>query len=208
MQYLQERITIPQGPTLTFRRIANVEELIDRAEEVDDLPFWAELWPSALALSAYLWQEEKLHLSQQPLLELGCGLGLAGIVAALKGAKVVQSDFVSAALSVAAENSRFNGVETQQVQADWRNFPAELGTFSYIIGSDILYEPDVHEALEKVLHHHLAPQGQVILTDPGRKGAQQFLQRLPQGYHIEKSTQRIHLDGKDYRIDLYHLRRD
>ncbi|KAB2953852.1 methyltransferase domain-containing protein [Heliorestis acidaminivorans] len=207
MQCLQEKITIPGGPTVQMTRIANVEALIDQAQEVDDLPFWAELWPSALALASYLWQAEKLDLPQQKILELGCGLGLAGIVGALKGAKVTQSDFIPAALQLAAENSRQNGVETTQIQADWRSFPP-LGTFSLIIGSDILYEPEVHRALQKVIDQHLSPAGQLLLTDPGRQGAQEFLQAFRDSWQIEQIKQPIHLDGKDYTIDLYCLRRN
>ena len=46
------------------------------------LPYWAELWPSALALARVL---ARRPLTGRRVLELGCGLGLPAIAAALAG---------------------------------------------------------------------------------------------------------------------------
>jgi predicted nicotinamide N-methyase len=47
-------------------------------------PYWAESWDSAVALGITL--AERLLVERQ-VLDLGCGVGLAGIVAAARGAR-------------------------------------------------------------------------------------------------------------------------
>ncbi|MDT8324291.1 MAG: hypothetical protein RRA94_09275 [Bacteroidota bacterium] len=75
----------------------DIERLIDRISEeefrVDErLPYWAELWHSAVALAEHL-SEGKLPLAGRRVLEIGCGLALPAIVAAAAGARVTCSDF-------------------------------------------------------------------------------------------------------------------
>ena len=51
-------------------------------EEKD--PYWARPWPSAVALAALLLQRPELVAGKR-VAELGAGLGLAGIAAAMAG---------------------------------------------------------------------------------------------------------------------------
>jgi predicted nicotinamide N-methyase len=77
-------------------------------EHEEFLPYWAELWPSGLALARIVRRRdlEGLHV-----LELGCGLGLPSIVAALGGAEVLATDWSPEALEVAAANAERNGAD-------------------------------------------------------------------------------------------------
>lgn len=198
-----ETIQIPGGPSLVFTRVDNVDSLINAAEDIDELPFWAELWPSAIGLASYLWQE--LDLRDKAVLELGAGLGLAGIGAAKKGALVTQTDFIQEALNMAATNGEANHVSNRLLLADWRNFP-EIGTFPVIAGSDILYEPELHHHLETLILKHLEPGGSLILSDPGRDHARNFLLRFkPPGWDLQLTQIPVELDGKTYNIRIYHL---
>ncbi|ABZ83580.1 conserved hypothetical protein [Heliomicrobium modesticaldum Ice1] len=205
MQRVTELIAVPGGPVLTFTRIGNVDDLISAAQEEDDLPFWAELWPASLGLAAYLWRQ--VDMQERQVLELGCGLGLSGIVAALKGAEVTQTDFIPAALELAGENAARNGVKTERVWADWRRFPA-MGNFSLIIGSDILYERTLHGNLETILTTHLAPGGEFIIADPGREWAALFFDRLDAAaWQRDLSIIPVHLDRKEYAIRIHRWQR-
>lgn len=49
------------------------------------------IWPSALLLADYIWKH-KYQFREQAVIELGAGVGLAGIVAALVGARVTLTD--------------------------------------------------------------------------------------------------------------------
>lgn len=165
------RVIVP-GRVLTIRAYASVDELLDKCSGDDDIPFWAELWPSSRGLAQYLWTRDLTGLR---VLELGAGVGLGGIAAALRGASVVQTDYVRRALAFARLNARRNqarGIRT--VLGDWRNFPS-LGEFDLIIGADILYEPSLHAFLRSVILRHIKATGYVILADPGRLAADNFV---------------------------------
>ncbi|KAL4441510.1 hypothetical protein ABPG77_002014 [Micractinium sp. CCAP 211/92] len=71
---------------------------------------WCHLWPSALALATELLQRPAL-LAGRRCYELGCGLGLAGLAAALAGAsEVLLLDREPLALQCALLNASLNGL--------------------------------------------------------------------------------------------------
>ncbi|HEX6987953.1 MAG TPA: methyltransferase domain-containing protein [Bacillota bacterium] len=170
---LVEHVIPLPGRRLRVRAYASVDALLDRVTGDDDIPFWAELWASSRALAGWLWHRDLLHGLR--VLELGCGVGLAGIAAALRGARVLQTDRAPEALILARENARRNGCPSiERRLADWRRFP-DLGRFDLVLGADILYEPRLHADLIDVLARHLEPGGRAVLADPGRRGAECFL---------------------------------
>jgi methylase of polypeptide subunit release factors len=62
-----------------------------------------------------------LALDGQHVLELGCGLGLVGVVAALQGARVLCTDYEADALAFARHNARHNHCKQVRFrQVDWR----------------------------------------------------------------------------------------
>lgn len=168
---IEHVISLP-GRQLQIRAYASVDALLERVSDPDDIPFWAELWSSSRALAGWLWQQDLRGLR---VLELGCGVGLAGIAAALRGARVLQTDYAPEALALSRDNALLNGCRSiSRRLADWRRFP-DLGSFDLILGADILYEPQVHPDLARVLERHLEPSGRAVLADPGRMGAERFL---------------------------------
>eukprot|EP00959_Pyramimonas_sp_CCMP1952_P174566 3648105-Pyramimonas_sp.AAC.2 len=58
------------------------------AGQGDADPYWATLWPSAVSLASIL-QEEPELVAGARVCDLGAGLGLGGIGAALAGAREV-----------------------------------------------------------------------------------------------------------------------
>ncbi|HEX3032126.1 MAG TPA: methyltransferase domain-containing protein [Bacillota bacterium] len=194
------------GFSVRVKQIADLDPLLARVKVEDDIPFWAELWPSSLALARYLWQGA--DLTGYKTLELGAGLGLSGIVAGLKGASVLQTDLVVESLNWARENAVLNGLETiRYQQADWRDFRVE-GTFDLIIGSDVLYEPKLHPHLESILSSRLAPGGRTCLADPGRTGGELFIETLQgKGWSVTKETITVLHDGLTNSINIYQVER-
>jgi ETFB lysine methyltransferase len=149
------------GKTFLIRRPARSDQRIQGADEY--IPFWADLWPAARMLAKAI-----LHEPWTPgteALELGCGLGLPGIVALLCGLKVTFSDFDACALHFVAENAKLNGFDDFQTrQLDWRNPPADL-QYPILLGSDLVYEQSNVEPLVQFLKQALAPGGAGLLTD-------------------------------------------
>lgn len=153
-----------------LERPPDPEALIDEeafAREDEYLPYWAELWPSAHALARALHDEPPRGLR---MLELGCGLGLPSVVAALLGAQVTATDWSADAVAATERNAARNGVAVDGLVASWFD-PApllELAPFDLVIGADLLYEHrNVAPLLDLV--PRLAPRAWI--ADPGRHTA-------------------------------------
>ncbi len=121
------------------------------ADERGDAPYWAELWPCARALAAHL---ASLDLTGVRVLELGCGLALPSLVAALRGADVVASDVSADALERVAESGRRTlGRPLETLCADLHD-PASLlarGPFDLVLGADLLYDCTLATAMGELI---------------------------------------------------------
>ena len=111
------------------------------------------------------------------MLELGAGVGLAGLAAAAVGSRVLQTDRDADALALCKENAERNELRTEQRVADWATNP-ELGRFDWVIAADVLYRSTLHEHLSTLFHASLAPNGRLLLADPFRSASVQFLELL------------------------------
>jgi predicted nicotinamide N-methyase len=151
---------------LTLLRPPEPEALLDEARFADDefLPYWAELWPSGLALARALPE----RLEGLSAVELGAGLGVPSLVAAIRGARVTAVDWAPEAVELLRENAARNHIRLAAVHADWRAF---TGSFDLVLGADLLYEARNVEALVDLLPH-LGPR--VLLAEPGRPHAAAF----------------------------------
>src|SRR4051812_115944 len=80
---IEEVVTLPAAE-LRVLRPRDSDELLDEEafEDEEFLPYWAELWPSGVALARAV---SPRALRGARTLELGCGLGLPSIAAALAG---------------------------------------------------------------------------------------------------------------------------
>jgi predicted nicotinamide N-methyase len=195
-----------EGRNLELVKVANIDDLLDRITDVDELPFWAEIWPAAIGLAIFIIQNRE-HFSGKRILELGAGAGLAGIAAKLAGGNVTQSDFIEAALPFIRVNCLRNRVPVGNfLLADWRNFPDVAAKYDLVIGADILYEKTVHSDLVKVFHRVLKSGGSVYLADPGRGFGRQFITDLIT-FGWENILVRIPVfyEEQTYTIDIYRL---
>jgi predicted nicotinamide N-methyase len=187
------------------------------------LPYWAELWDSAPGLARWLAERVSASgwgalLSDLPLpntrpapppkvLDLGCGMGLTGTVAAALGARVLFADLEPAALLFARLNSlpfaagagRPPRVRTRQL--NWQR--DQLGErFDLILGADILYEHKQWEYLEPFWRAHLSPAGGVVLLgEPGRPTGDAFIDWVrPRGWSLKQFDQPVETRPKPIRL--------
>lgn len=152
------------GLDLVLEVVANVEDLVTDPEDDDQIPYWAELWPAARGLAQHIW--EKIDFRGETVLELGAGLGLPGLVAALKGGLVTFSDYKDESLEIIARNAALNGIRgAAYLLADWRYFEVEQ-KFDWIIGSDVLYNPSLNPYVAGILERNLAPGGNLLFAHP------------------------------------------
>lgn len=167
------------------------------ADELD--PFWAATWRAAIGMDRYL---GRLNLNGQRMLELGCGSGRAGIAAALHGANVTMTDAAVEGLMVAEWNAWPYRDRLTICNLNWRNETLPQPLFPWIIGSDIVYDPNLWSILEPCIRRHLAPEGTVLLTEPQRQTGDRFLQWVRErGWIVE--TELIDLEDQQREIRLF-----
>jgi predicted nicotinamide N-methyase len=198
-----------QGQAVHITKIADFEALLTDISPVtfaedERLPYWAELWPSAIAMASYIVQH--LSLPGRPVLELGCGLGLAGVVAARHGAHVLCTDYEAAALTFARHNARRNACQHIHFRlVDWRQ-PALRRRYAYILASDVIYEARNFGPLVALLKRYLARDGVAVFSEPGRVNAVPFFALLRQrGFTYDRDVQPVEWDGM-HRIAIYTIR--
>lgn len=147
------------------------------AESHAQAPYGLLLWESAVALARSLHRQPTLVANKQ-VLELGAGVGLPGLVARSLGAEVWQTDHLTAALEVAWLNARANDVSgIRQFTADWTRWTDDR-LYDVILGADILYERTMQASVVSIFSRNLAPNGLVLLADPGRQQSIDLLARL------------------------------
>jgi predicted nicotinamide N-methyase len=136
-------------------------------------PYWAEVWESgvelAYAVSARDW-------AGATVLELGCGLGLPSLAAALRGARVLATDRVADALAFAGANAAENGVAVETVVCAW-NDPEpvlERAPWDLVLVADVLYGQRGIDELTPLLPR-LVADGEVWVADPDRPLTPSFL---------------------------------
>ena len=177
---IAERIALPGGE-VELMRPPDAEALISEEsfEHEEFLPYWAELWASAVALAHDV---SMRALSGRPTLELGCGLGLPSIAAARAGGRVLATDWSPDAVRATAANAEQNEAQVETMECSWAEPDAivERGPWPLVLASDVLYERRNVELLLDLLPRLVDETGLVLLADPGRVPAERFLAAAPE----------------------------
>ncbi len=152
---------------------------------------FGQIWPSGRALAQAMFAYD---IHGKRILELGCGLALASLILARRGADITASDHHPLAEQFLAYNAGLNRLP-MPVYRDlpWSADGSELGKFDLIIGSDILYERS-HSGLLAVLLGRLALAcSEIIISDPGRGNSGRMTTALvAQGYRVREDRQAFH----------------
>jgi predicted nicotinamide N-methyase len=186
---------------------ANADDLIREDDFVRDerLPYWADLWPSARILADEL---TVMRLAGQRVLELGCGLGLVAIGAALAGAEVTATDYYDDALEFAALNvAEATGRTIATRMVNWVEMPPDLGRFDVVLASDVLYEHRYAALVANAIAATLVRGGEAIVADPGRIALQEFLDECEARGLTHESDPRPFVEGEIRQtVTLWRLR--
>jgi predicted nicotinamide N-methyase len=181
---VEELIPLPVGE-VALRRPRDAEALIseDDFEHEEFLPYWAELWASSVALAHDM---AGRSLRGARVVELGCGLGLPSIAAAMAGGRVLATDWSPEAIEATDENARRNGVRLESAVVSWSRPDAlvERGPWRYVLASDVLYERRNVELLLGLLPRLVDGRSEVLIADPQRRPAERFLERAPERWHV------------------------
>jgi predicted nicotinamide N-methyase len=212
---IREKVIVEEQ-TFIITRPDKVERLLDypsvpaAAGTNEYMPFWADLWPAARMLAKAILRENWPKASDGKVLtalEIGCGLGLPGVVALSRGLRVIFSDYDATALDYAADNARINGFDNFEVmQLDWRRPPADLQV-PIIIGSDLIYEQSSAEPLAALIKRVLQPDGYALIAGQDRPAVPALLAAmLAVGLKYTEAPVRAGVPGQGrYKGTLYRI---
>jgi predicted nicotinamide N-methyase len=173
----EDRFDLGTG-VLSIRRPSGVEELVEAGTPVSAL-YWATPWPSGCALARYV---AGLALEGRRVIELGAGLGLPALAAARAGATVLATDVQPEAMALLRQNARRAlGRRIHTLRADVADPPPELldeGPYDLVLAADVLYRPELPEALAGLLPRLVAPGGEALVAFPWAGQADPLLELL------------------------------
>jgi predicted nicotinamide N-methyase len=187
------------------------DALIDEAEfDADErLPYWADLWPSAKALARHVIDRPP---AEKTVIELGCGVALPSLALRSLGTDVLATDYYDDALLFARANAHRNGLgPLATALLDWRHPPVDA-RFDLVLAADVLYEMRNAEALAALLPQIVAPEGRVLLADPGRVYQADFRNRMYfAGWRAEETDVRTEVSdpatGATSTVRIFEIRR-
>lgn len=195
------------------------EKATGRRKRDDELhlPYWAELWDSSLGMASFIAEQwaacgreesavarlarRSMSSGRPPsVMDLGCGMGLAGTVAARLGAKVLFADLETPALLFAELNSLADASRCRMRKVNWQTDRLNE-RFDLILGADIVYDRTQWVFLEPFFAAHLAPGGGILLGEPGRSSGEEFETWIAaRGWKLQRFTQAAAGGGKSIRL--------
>lgn len=140
-------------------------------------PSWASVWPAAAALAGHIAQNPVLVRGLQ-VVELGAGLGIAGLSAAMQGAHcTLLVDREPLALHCAMSTALLNGLTTAAMGqatvpqtvcgsvSDWAQISEQV-TGDIVLGAEVLHDPEEVPGLAHCSAQILRGGGTLLITDP------------------------------------------
>jgi predicted nicotinamide N-methyase len=140
-------------------------------------PYWAKVWPSAIALHNVLQKHPSL-IRDKTVLELGAGVGLPALMIADITKSIIISDYDSEAVELLRKNiAHLQLQNVQAMQLDWNTIPENI-TAEVVILSDVNYDPTQFETLTKLIEKFIHQGCTIILSTPQRIMASPFVLEL------------------------------
>eukprot|EP00930_Biecheleria_cincta_P055391 TRINITY_DN41713_c0_g1_i1.p1 TRINITY_DN41713_c0_g1~~TRINITY_DN41713_c0_g1_i1.p1 ORF type:complete len:649 (+),score=93.12 TRINITY_DN41713_c0_g1_i1:71-2017(+) len=188
----------PEVQRIHVDGLASEVSMLQHPERVASGCTGFRIWSSALLLANELAQTPDI-VRGRTVVELGCGCGLAGIVAALCGASVVLTDRDEECVELARESAEANATEiaaagghVECAVLDWEwpevtqdEVPRIFGNTDVVIASDPLYSATTIKALPRAATALLAPRGTLLCFVGVRKscgGRATIAQFMAQAY--------------------------
>lgn len=188
-------IAIPNTKSLIIRSLCDRQQYHDPDGQAARLgissalwPMFGLLWPSAIHLAGQL--ALRPVCPREKILEIGCGLALASLIAHRRGARITASDCHPYAERFLRANLRLNDLPSslsyrhgqwglEVPLTDEQAGRAVLSEqYHLIIGSDLLYEPEAPAGLAKFIHDHAMPEAEVWIVDADRGYRREFNQHM------------------------------
>ena len=210
-----EDVAIRGGADLHIRSLLDCQQFSDpeglaEAARISSAawPLFGMIWPSARVLAGVMQSHE---VAGKRILEIGCGLALASIVAHRRLADITASDCHPLTGNFLQHNLKLNALPPLKYQTgNWSRANPQLGKFDLIIGSDVLYERGQAELLSAFIETHAAADVEVIIIDPNRGYCGGLNRNMDQrGFQLQETRMDyIQADGANYRGRMLNYQRN
>lgn len=188
-----------------------VPKSLDRFLDPEDLfrnfPLWSKIWEASIILSDYL--AGMPVESEKRFLEIGCGMGVVGVVASAFGHRVTMTEYNPDALNFARANACANlladdsGLEITEL--DWTR-PRLEGLFDTIVGSEVIYKEKDYQPILRLFKTYLRPSGEIILAEGVRKTSMEFFRQMSEFFDISAQKKILSSRGEEARVILARMK--
>ncbi|MBF0202624.1 MAG: methyltransferase [Desulfamplus sp.] len=189
--------------TLNLYVPKTIDRFINKDKPFEGFPLWAKIWEATAVLA--------LHLSSIPpdpdrrIMEIGAGMGVAGIYAASLGHRVTITEYNRDALNFARANALENGIHDVDILSlDWR-VPHPMGKFDRIIGSEVVFREADITTLLSVFKLYLLPGGTITLAEGMRKTSLDFVRVMEKHYSVRLKKQTVKSAKEDIPVVLIEM---
>ena len=196
--------------SLELFTVENIDPFIDALEEkgpngLTGFPYWVKIWEAAIALAAHL--SELSPDTSRTVIELGAGMGVAGLFLAASGHDVTLTDIDDNALKLINKNIDHNNLRSATTQKlDWHRFEPP-GRYDIVCGAELVYrQDDIRPALEAV-RSVVKPDGTVYLAhDVKRLSMIEFLAEAGKDFGIEHAGKSLDMGGGKKEIVIHTMK--
>lgn len=170
--------------------------------DMPELAFWAKPWPAALALANFI-AEHPYRIADKIVVELAAGLAIPSLTAAKFAKKVILSEYVLPPIQNMEASIKINQLTNCKTACiNWQTVPEHIQP-EVLLLSDICYNPNDFDALQKMMHHFLSKGTTILMSTPHRLAGKSFLLSI-QTHCIYQETQEV----MDTMVSVWVLKQD
>lgn len=175
-----------------------IEPFIDVDAPINNFPLWAKVWPASMVLADFMASQPVDP--QRQILEIGAGIGIAGIAASAFGHHVSISEYNKDALEFTKANAVINGFDNVPVfSMDW-NHPRFKVRYDQIIGSEVIFREQDFSPILNLFKSALKLDGEVILVSEIRKPVLDFYQKIKDAFDLKLQQKILRSENEEIKI--------
>ena len=171
------------GRPFRFHVPRTIDSFIDPDDPMRNFPLWSKVWEASLLLASKM--ASRPVGRNDRLLELGAGLGVAGLVAAAFGHDVTVTEHDPHALAFLEANRLENECRHARVRRlDWHQLDWDA-RFDVILGSELIYRESDFKVMRSLFRELLRPGGEILLAGEIRQTNKAFLDCMQSVFRIQ-----------------------
>ena len=181
-----------------------LHQFINPIDLFHDFPLWAKIWKASWVLSGYL--ADMPVDANKRILEIGGGIGLVSIVAAVFGHQITMTEYNPDALNFARANAwRNNCPDLPIFKLDWHHSGLR-DQFDMIVASEVTYKKEDFSPLTQLFKSHLKPGGEIILASEIRKSGKDLFKFFQPAFDIKVIKKKLRSETVSIPVVLMKMR--